>query len=178
MFPSVRRPDSPLIERAINFIVKEAAEPAGIKPAVSTSCAARDGLELTGLLGRARGSCPYRASGGDLHGERRVVLGHAACHQVVVEEHSDGGQLLFQAGGRRAIGLWRLRGSARIRTDVLYVLAAAAVLEEGEGQAERPTVGSPRRARVWVLALSMAARGMCQGILGLPVRRLSTARAS
>ena len=156
----------------------EAAEPAGVKPAASTMRHARWISSSPASSAVSTGVLPLPSIWRDLHGERRVVLGHAACHQVVVEEHSDGGQLLFQAGGRRAIGLWRLRGSARIRTDVLYVLAAAAVLEEGEGQAERPTVGSPRRARVWVLALSMAARGMCQGILGLPVRRLSTARAS
>jgi integrase/recombinase XerD len=31
----VRRPGSPLTERAVNFIVKEAAERAGINPAAS-----------------------------------------------------------------------------------------------------------------------------------------------
>ena len=35
MFPSVRRPGSPLTERAVNFIVKEAAERAGVNPAAS-----------------------------------------------------------------------------------------------------------------------------------------------
>jgi integrase/recombinase XerD len=34
-FPSVRRPGSPLTERAVNFIVKEAAERAGVNPAAS-----------------------------------------------------------------------------------------------------------------------------------------------
>ena len=35
MLPSVRRPGSPLTERAVNFIVKEAAERAGVNPAAS-----------------------------------------------------------------------------------------------------------------------------------------------
>jgi integrase/recombinase XerD len=34
-FQSVRRPGSPLTERAVNFIVKEAAERAGVNPAAS-----------------------------------------------------------------------------------------------------------------------------------------------
>jgi integrase/recombinase XerD len=35
VFPSVRRPGSPLTERAVDFIVKEAAERAGVNPAAS-----------------------------------------------------------------------------------------------------------------------------------------------
>jgi integrase/recombinase XerD len=35
VFPSVRRPGSPLTERAVNFIVKEAAKRAGVNPAAS-----------------------------------------------------------------------------------------------------------------------------------------------
>ena len=35
VLPSVRRPDSPLTDRAVNFIVKEAAERAGVNPAAS-----------------------------------------------------------------------------------------------------------------------------------------------
>jgi integrase len=35
VFQSVRRPGSPLTERAVNFIVKEAAERAGVNPAAS-----------------------------------------------------------------------------------------------------------------------------------------------
>jgi site-specific recombinase XerD len=35
VFPSVRRPGSPLTERAVNFIVKAAAERAGVNPAAS-----------------------------------------------------------------------------------------------------------------------------------------------
>jgi site-specific recombinase XerD len=35
VFPSVRRPGRPLTERAVNFIVKEAAERAGVNPAAS-----------------------------------------------------------------------------------------------------------------------------------------------
>jgi site-specific recombinase XerD len=35
VFPSVRRPGGPLTERAVNFIVKEAAERAGVNPAAS-----------------------------------------------------------------------------------------------------------------------------------------------
>ena len=35
MFQSVRRPGSPLTERAVNFIVKAAADRAGVNPAAS-----------------------------------------------------------------------------------------------------------------------------------------------
>jgi integrase/recombinase XerD len=35
VFPSVRRPGSRLTDRAVNFIVKEAAERAGVNPAAS-----------------------------------------------------------------------------------------------------------------------------------------------
>jgi integrase/recombinase XerD len=35
VFQSVRRPGSPLTDRAVNFIVKEAAERAGVNPAAS-----------------------------------------------------------------------------------------------------------------------------------------------
>jgi site-specific recombinase XerD len=35
VFPSVRRPGSALTERAVNFIIKEAAERAGVNPAAS-----------------------------------------------------------------------------------------------------------------------------------------------
>jgi integrase/recombinase XerD len=38
VFRSVRRPGCPLTERAVNFIVKEAAERAGVNPAASIHC--------------------------------------------------------------------------------------------------------------------------------------------
>jgi integrase len=38
VFPSVRRPGSPLTERAVNFIVKEAVVRGGVNPAASIHC--------------------------------------------------------------------------------------------------------------------------------------------
>jgi hypothetical protein len=70
------------------------------------------------------------------------VLEHAAGDQVV-EEHADGGHVLFEGGGRQAVGLGSFDVVANIEgTDVLYARPAA-VLEEGEERAERPAVGFP-----------------------------------
>ena len=70
------------------------------------------------------------------------MLEHGSGDQVI-EEHADGGHVLLEGGGRKAIGLGGLQIVAHIEgPDVLHALLAA-VLEEGEERAERPAVGFP-----------------------------------
>jgi hypothetical protein len=65
------------------------------------------------------------------------VLEHAAGDQVV-EQHAHGGHVLLEGGGRQAIGLGGFQVVTDVeRADVLHALLAA-VLQEGEGRAQRP----------------------------------------
>jgi hypothetical protein len=77
------------------------------------------------------------------HGERGVVLEHAAGDQVV-EEHADGCHVLLQRGGREVVGLGGFEIVAHIEgTDVLYARPTA-IFEEGKERAERSAIGPPR----------------------------------
>ena len=46
MFASVRNPGNPLTERAVNYIIKDAAERAGVNPAASVHWLAVSEVEM------------------------------------------------------------------------------------------------------------------------------------